>query len=863
MSTAGPQSVATPAITSAASPGSQLLQRKCACGAGKSPLGKSCDECESSGMQKKLAVGASNDPLELEADRVADQVMRRNSATAIGASPLSIRRATTSPGSAGATSAPPSVQQALASGGRPLEPALRQDMEGRFGHDFSRVRVHTGSLAERSARDVDAHAYTLGPSIVFDSGKFDPGSREGRRLLAHELTHVVQQTGAQWVQREVSPKRIASKEAVLAKVKRIVDATGTSSNPAVANLARLGKLGKGFNPGATKEEKDNAFVYTCNCGWIDMGHFFISAAAAYGIGFQRRRIDAQVGGKSQTIEALLAGGQNKLSGLLSVLLKTVPDNQGKNVLADVQKLLQSNEPRDIALVFGYWMEFVQQIAKLVDDPASSLPKPLREQLKNTTAEYQKVLKSIVGEGFQGTIEGSARSAFTMEDLPSDCYGAALGQDVWKMTDGAKRDLPPIYDLTAQLFENCHAVYPAPGSRERCEMMAETTPGSCHMEGNKDVWPADLGEPARHGSTKPRLLNSAKSICGASSSVFPCRSATGDAGSPLPLATLDVSGQGLTGSLNEDVKLHQPREKAGFGNGPVTFPGRTDDLQPKDPISLKAGSALRVTPNLNIVGRAKIGGVPGLGDYSAGLHLDPDIGNFGVDKSLGVRGSFDVRGEGILQINLRGKMDIDLSDLLTGLAGPERDLLEAVFKSESFTKLLKQLVGNDISLAAFLKETRKLLKQNFPGGLTAVAEAALERLKQGEAVALATRLEATGSVSIGGIPIAGVYIQKSFGSRPLLVFEGGVILSELIKSRTIVGGKVLMYGQDIAQAQLTVGADLLGKKALGEFQVSSKSILKGKKLALDFQAQVNPAGDQQYKVMISVGGEFGSKGKGAK
>lgn len=88
--------------------------------------------------------------------------------------------------------APASVDQALASPGRPLEPELRQDMEQRFGYDFSRVRVHSGAAAEQSARDVNANAYTVGHDIVFGAGRFAPGSKEGQRLIAHELTHVVQ-----------------------------------------------------------------------------------------------------------------------------------------------------------------------------------------------------------------------------------------------------------------------------------------------------------------------------------------------------------------------------------------------------------------------------------------------------------------------------------------------------------------------------------------------------------------------------------------------------------------------------------------------------------------------------------------------
>ena len=74
--------------------------------------------------------------------------------------------------------------------------ALREDMEPRFDHDFSSVRIHADMLAAKSARDLNARAYTVGHDIVFGSGQFAAGTRQGRHLIAHELTHVVQQRGA-------------------------------------------------------------------------------------------------------------------------------------------------------------------------------------------------------------------------------------------------------------------------------------------------------------------------------------------------------------------------------------------------------------------------------------------------------------------------------------------------------------------------------------------------------------------------------------------------------------------------------------------------------------------------------------------
>src|SRR5215218_8615211 len=90
---------------------------------------------------------------------------------------------------------PPIVHDVLRSSGQPLDPATRTLMESRFGHDFSRVRVHTDTLASESAESVNALAYTVGRDVVFGDGLYAPGTSDGRGLLAHELAHVVQQTG--------------------------------------------------------------------------------------------------------------------------------------------------------------------------------------------------------------------------------------------------------------------------------------------------------------------------------------------------------------------------------------------------------------------------------------------------------------------------------------------------------------------------------------------------------------------------------------------------------------------------------------------------------------------------------------------
>jgi outer membrane protein OmpA-like peptidoglycan-associated protein len=171
-------------------------------------------------LQTKLRVGSVNDPLEHEADRVADQVIRMpTSSAAITSAPPQVSRKCAACAEeeklqkkeagtqATAGGAPASVHETLRSPGQPLDAAARAYFEPRFGRDFSGVRVHADASAAQSAREVNAHAYSVGHDIAFDSGRFAPGSPDGRQLIAHELTHVVQQgeTGAV-VQRQDASK---------------------------------------------------------------------------------------------------------------------------------------------------------------------------------------------------------------------------------------------------------------------------------------------------------------------------------------------------------------------------------------------------------------------------------------------------------------------------------------------------------------------------------------------------------------------------------------------------------------------------------------------------------------------------------
>jgi hypothetical protein len=187
-------------------------------------------------VQPKLVVGAPGDKYEQEADSMAERVMSmtepanpaaiqrseageedplQRSPIAASITPLihrqddeedvhsqpSVQRAA----EGGGFQASSSVESGLASqqgGGSPLDEEVRSFMEPRFGNDFSSVRIHTGSNAVQMNKELHAQAFTHGSDIYFNAGRYNPGSNEGKQLLAHELTHVVQQTGAKKLQQK-------------------------------------------------------------------------------------------------------------------------------------------------------------------------------------------------------------------------------------------------------------------------------------------------------------------------------------------------------------------------------------------------------------------------------------------------------------------------------------------------------------------------------------------------------------------------------------------------------------------------------------------------------------------------------------
>jgi len=206
-----------------------VLQRQCACGNRSAGKGE-CDSCAKKTLQRNVANAA--------------------------------------PVSQGPTAAPPIVHDVLRSPGRPLDAATRAYMEPRFGYDFSRVRVHTDARAAESAEAVNSLAYTVGRDVVFGHGQYAPHDGAGRRLLAHELTHVMQQGAAGYSgsRLDVSPAEDSSErdadlgaDSVLARDERVL--RRPTSHP-VGTLQRKMKVAKPAakipNPGGKGVDQTNA-----------------------------------------------------------------------------------------------------------------------------------------------------------------------------------------------------------------------------------------------------------------------------------------------------------------------------------------------------------------------------------------------------------------------------------------------------------------------------------------------------------------------------------------------------------------------------------------------------------------------------
>jgi len=195
--------------------------------------------------RRSLRVGAPHSVLEAHADRAAVHAL----APRAGGRPL-LGSAAVEP--AARIAAPESVDRTLASPGTALEPTTRRVMERAFAADFGSVRVHHDATAAAGARDLGARAYALGSDVVFGAGAYAPHTLAGRRLIAHELTHVVQQRGGEpLLQREMYYSSGYKQVAYSSAAAELEAAKAGKWHPGTADMAATASGSGGGEPIAT------------------------------------------------------------------------------------------------------------------------------------------------------------------------------------------------------------------------------------------------------------------------------------------------------------------------------------------------------------------------------------------------------------------------------------------------------------------------------------------------------------------------------------------------------------------------------------------------------------------------------------
>jgi hypothetical protein len=364
-------------------------------------------------------VGRVNDPLEYEADRVADKVMRMsvpNLSFTAGPSQVSrkcaeceeedrlLQRSATAVAHSGGM-APAIVRDALRSEGTPLNQSMRQFFEPRFGQDFSRVRVHTDDVATRSARAVQALAYTVGDHIVLGAGQ-SPDAAGSRRLLAHELTHVVQQRlgcMAPILMRTHDPHQPASSRSIALSELHDILVKLLKSLKRRTQLSVMGFKTVSVGLVELTDEKDAAFqtlVYTTSGNWGSTD--LETQAAALGITRwnpeprTEGRGDAGAPGDSEQL-MFEAADENDAKVLgLAVSRKPCPDCS--EAIAD----------EDVATVFV--------------DPAKHLPKRQRIRKRKPSAAMETA-RSEVKQAFEPQVVAPGQEATANLGPKSSLWGA--------------------------------------------------------------------------------------------------------------------------------------------------------------------------------------------------------------------------------------------------------------------------------------------------------------------------------------------------------------------------------------------------------------------------------------------------------
>ncbi len=334
-------------------------------------------------VQCKLTVGAVNDPLEQEADAMADRVLRmpsaempvKNQAAAaagiqrkcaaceeeeqVQRKPLSsfIRRKSESAGTVAGEAVSSRINNTRG-GGDSMDGGTRSFMESRFGTDFSGVRIHTGDYAVQMSRELNAKAFTVGSDIYFNSNQYDPQTDNGRHLLAHELTHTVQQTGPGTIQR--APLQFNA-DVIAHQLNEAMDRWGTDEDAIYSALAGrtqaevdaiaaayLQLTGRTLQADLESELTEGELKYLATVSTP-----FTQTNAASQAEVIARQIFQAVDGpgtNEEAIYAALAGRTSSMIADIAGAYKTVSD--GNDMMADLRGDLNDSEFARLQALLG-------------------------------------------------------------------------------------------------------------------------------------------------------------------------------------------------------------------------------------------------------------------------------------------------------------------------------------------------------------------------------------------------------------------------------------------------------------------------------------------------------------------------------
>lgn len=352
---------------------------------------------------------------------------------------------------------PPVVDEVLRSGsGQPLDSTTRTDMESRFRHDFSRVRVHTDTRAAGSVRSVNARAYTVGSDIVFDTGQYAPATTAGKRLLAHELTHVVQQSASGGWSGPVSGGGSDFEQEAC----RAADVTGPVQVQARSPVG-LARDVSGLPPAKMSEEKaldtlsDKELVsrFKMVGRWLRQHSVVELAYATQQDNF--RRLGTEI--------------------LRRIVQRDLQNNLGKLNRIDIKAVMEEIERQKKTLVMG---EFHGHFYQMTEFEAANFKANI---IKSEQMELLRTVASSPSAAIASTFYSDPRMIMLFANLEGILFAAGGGKNLGNSTN---RDLMNLGNLPTTI--PVHKLPPKaverPGNREAPIRLAETEAGGGKPDG---------------------------------------------------------------------------------------------------------------------------------------------------------------------------------------------------------------------------------------------------------------------------------------------------------------------------------------------------------------------------------------------